>query len=71
MEKFSVIKTMQAIEDANVVVLVVDARDQITEQDAHTLHGYAVASCMDKYNALRCFPSRNTAPTRPSFPAMQ
>ena len=29
-EKFSVIKTMQAIEDANVVVLVVDARDQIT-----------------------------------------
>jgi GTP-binding protein len=30
-EKFSVIKTMQAIEDANVVVLVVDARDQITE----------------------------------------
>ena len=34
-EKFSVIKTMQAIEDANVVVLVVDARDQITEQDAH------------------------------------
>jgi len=33
-EKFSVIKTMQAIEDANVVVLVVDARDQITEQDA-------------------------------------
>ena len=34
-EKFSVVKTLQAIEDANVVVLVVDARDQITEQDAH------------------------------------
>ena len=30
-EKFSVIKTLQAVEDANVVVLVVDARDQITE----------------------------------------
>lgn len=34
-EKFSVVKTLQAIEDANVVVLVVDASDQITEQDAH------------------------------------
>ncbi len=34
-EKFSVIKTMKAIEDANVVVLVVDGGDQITEQDAH------------------------------------
>ncbi len=34
-EKFSVIKTMQAIEDANVVVLVVDARQDIADQDAH------------------------------------
>ena len=34
-EKFSVIKTLQAIEDANVVVLLVDAQDGITEQDAH------------------------------------
>ena len=34
-EKFSVIKTLQAIEDANVVVLVLDAQDEITEQDAH------------------------------------
>jgi GTP-binding protein len=34
-EKFSVIKTLQAIEDANVVILLLDAVDGITEQDAH------------------------------------
>jgi len=34
-EKFSVIKTLQAIEDANVVVLLFDAEQGITEQDAH------------------------------------
>jgi GTPase len=34
-EKFSVIKTLQAIEDANVVILLLDAQDGITEQDAH------------------------------------
>ena len=34
-EKFSVIKTLQAIEEANVVVLLIDAQDQVTEQDAH------------------------------------
>ncbi len=34
-EKFSVIKTLQAIEDSNVVILLLDARDGITEQDAH------------------------------------
>ena len=34
-EKFSVIKTLQAIEDANVVVLVLDITQQITDQDAH------------------------------------
>lgn len=34
-EKFSVIKTLQAIEDANVVVLVLDARSEISDQDAH------------------------------------
>jgi GTP-binding protein len=38
-EKFSVIKTLQAIEDANVAVLLLDASDGITEQDAH-LAGY-------------------------------
>ncbi len=34
-EKFSVVKTMQAIADANVVVLVLDAKQDIAEQDAH------------------------------------
>ncbi len=34
-EKFSVIKTMQAISDANVVILVLDARQEVAEQDAH------------------------------------
>jgi len=40
-EKFSVIKTLQAIEDANVVILVLDARDMIVDQDAH-IAGYIV-----------------------------
>jgi GTP-binding protein len=34
-EKFSVIKTLQAIEDAHVVVLLLDAEQGISEQDAH------------------------------------
>jgi GTP-binding protein len=34
-EKFSVVKTLQAIEDANVVVLVLDAQQEIADQDAH------------------------------------
>lgn len=38
-EKFSVIKTLQAIEDANVAILVLDARDRIADQDAH-IAGY-------------------------------
>jgi len=40
-EKFSVIKTLQAIDDAHVVILLVDARHDVTEQDAH-LAGYIV-----------------------------
>ncbi|MEQ1772718.1 MAG: ribosome biogenesis GTPase Der [Burkholderiales bacterium] len=42
-EKFSVIKTMQSIEDANVVVLVVDAHQDIADQDAH-LGGFIIES---------------------------
>jgi len=34
-EKYSVIKTLQAISDANVAVLVLDATQDISEQDAH------------------------------------
>jgi GTP-binding protein len=34
-EKFSVIKTLQAIDDANVVILVLDVTQEVAEQDAH------------------------------------
>lgn len=40
-EKFSVVKSLQSIQDANVVVLVVDARTGIVEQDLHLL-GYVI-----------------------------
>ncbi len=36
-EKFSIIKTLQAIEKANVVIYLIDAREGVTEQDAHLL----------------------------------
>jgi len=42
-EKFSVIKTLQSIEDANVVILVLDARHEISDQDAH-IAGFVVES---------------------------
>lgn len=42
-EKFSVIKTLKAIEAANVVIAVLDAREGITEQDA-ALIGFVVDS---------------------------
>jgi len=56
-EKFSVIKTMKAIEDANVVVLVVDGGDQITEQDAHVADfvlqaGRALVLAVNKWDGL-------------------
>jgi GTP-binding protein len=40
-EKFSVVKSLTAIQDANVVILVVDARTGIVEQDLHLL-GYVI-----------------------------
>ncbi|MBQ4846440.1 ribosome biogenesis GTPase Der [Pseudoalteromonas sp. MMG005] len=40
-EKFSVIKTLKAIEDANVVLIVVDAREGISDQDLSLL-GFAL-----------------------------
>ncbi|MEC7367652.1 MAG: ribosome biogenesis GTPase Der [Pseudomonadota bacterium] len=36
-EKFSVIKTLDAVNDANVVILMVDAREAIVDQDLHLL----------------------------------
>jgi len=56
-EKFSVIKTLQAIEDANVVVLVLDARENISEQDAHLAGfileaGRALVVAINKWDGL-------------------
>ncbi len=56
-EKFSVIKTLQAVEDANVVVLVLDARHEITDQDAHiagfiTDAGRALVVAVNKWDGL-------------------
>ena len=42
-EKFSVIKALQAVDAAQVVVLVIDAREGITDQDLHLL-GYVLDS---------------------------
>jgi GTP-binding protein len=59
-EKFSVIKTLQAIADANVVVLLVDATQGLSEQDAH-IAGYvleagrAVVIALNKWDAIDAY----------------
>ena len=56
-EKFSVVKTLQAISDANVVVLLLDATQGVTDQDAH-IAGYildagrAVVIAINKWDAI-------------------
>ena len=42
-EKFSVVKTLQAIDQANVAVLLLDAASEIADQDAH-IAGYILDS---------------------------
>ncbi|MET0012020.1 MAG: ribosome biogenesis GTPase Der [Sedimenticola sp.] len=56
-EKFSIIKTLQAIEEANVVMLVLDAHQGVSEQDAnlagHILEsGRALVICINKWDGL-------------------
>ncbi len=56
-EKFSVIKTLQAIQDANVVVFVIDAREGIVEQDLHLLGfvleaGRALVIAVNKWDGM-------------------
>jgi GTP-binding protein len=56
-EKFSVVKTLQAIEDANVVILVLDAHQDIAEQDAHIAgfileSGRALVVAINKWDGL-------------------
>jgi len=42
-EKFSVIKTLQAVDNSNVSIIMIDAKEGITDQDLHLL-GYAIDS---------------------------
>jgi len=56
-EKFSVIKTLQAVEQANVVVLMVDASQDIADQDAHIAGfcieaGRALVLAVNKWDAV-------------------
>jgi GTP-binding protein len=56
-EKFSVIKTLQAVEEANVVVLMVDASQDISDQDAHIAGfcveaGRALVVAVNKWDAI-------------------
>ena len=56
-EKFSIIKALQAMEEANVVFLVLDAHDGVTEQDAslagHVLDsGRALVVVINKWDGL-------------------
>ena len=46
-EKFSIVKTLKAIDDAHVVVLVMDAHEGIVDQDMHLL-----GHCIDAGRAL-------------------
>jgi len=56
-EKFSVVKTLQAIESANVVLLLIDATQGVTDQDAHIAgyileNGRAVVLAVNKWDAI-------------------
>jgi GTP-binding protein len=60
LEKFSVIKTLQAIEDAQVVILVLDARQDIADQDAHIggfirESGRALVIAVNKWDGLDAY----------------
>lgn len=56
-EKFSVVKTLQAIESAHVVLLLIDATQGVTDQDAHIAgyileNGRAVVLAINKWDAV-------------------
>ena len=56
-EKFSVVKTLQAIENAHVVLLLLDATQGVTDQDAHIAgyileSGRAVVLAINKWDAV-------------------
>jgi GTP-binding protein len=59
-EKFSVVKTLQAIDEANVVLLLLDATQGVTDQDAHIAgyileSGRAVAIAVNKWDAVDAY----------------
>ena len=59
-EKFSVVKTLQAIADAHVVLLLLDATQGVSEQDAHIAgyileSGRAVAVAINKWDAVDAY----------------
>jgi GTP-binding protein len=59
-EKFSVVKTLQAIADANVVLLLLDATQGVTDQDAHIAgyildNGRAVVLAINKWDAVDAY----------------
>lgn len=56
-EKFSIIKTLKAVDDANVVILVVDAQEGIVDQDLHIMghaldSGRALVIALNKWDGL-------------------
>ncbi|MCU0956305.1 MAG: ribosome biogenesis GTPase Der [Hydrogenophaga sp.] len=59
-EKFSVVKTLQAIESAHVVLLLLDATQGVTDQDAHIAgyileSGRAVVMAINKWDAVDAY----------------
>jgi len=59
-EKFSVVKTLQAIEGAHVVLLLLDATQGVTDQDAHIAgfileSGRAVVLAVNKWDAIDAY----------------
>jgi len=57
LEKFSVVKTLQSIEEANLVILVLDAQNGISDQDAHIAGfiletGRALVVAVNKWDGL-------------------
>lgn len=56
-EKFSIVKALKAIDDANVVVLVLDATEGVVDQDLHLLgqaidSGRAIVIALNKWDGL-------------------
>lgn len=57
-EKFSIVKTLKAIDDANVVILVMDAREGVVDQDLHIMgqvidSGRALVIAVNKWDGLK------------------